>query len=290
MVISQQILKDYFNKEENLFLLWTENDHLKFDEEYFPLDYLSMFITLSGTVDFKTNMHVSRADSSHIQFFSRNEAVRFIDVSEDNSSVGIIFSKKYWNHILIHSHSSLLLADVHPCLEVTDEQREVILEFYRAIREKKEEGVADNNPVIINLIVGMLFHIGRYYEKWSLSFPKESDNKVVSRFVALLYDNYKDHRDVSFYADNLNLSKSRFTEVIKNSVGMSPFQCIERYTILKICSQLKNTDKSIKQLAFEYNFADDSHFCKYFRKHMGQSALDFRNQVSYKNLDLELQL
>ena len=283
MVISEQYLKDYFKDGNNLFFLWTKDCHLDLDKESFTLDYLSVFITLSGSIDFKTNMHVLRAASPDILFFNPHESVSVIEASEDVVCVGIIFSKKYWNHTLLHSHPALTLSMVHPCLEVNDDQCEIFLYFWRLIRQLKTQGTPDNHAVIVNLILGMLFHIGRAYEKWSLYSSKEIDNTVVAGFIELLYENYKTHRDVNFYAEKLNLSKSRFSEIIKKSIGMTPFQCIERYTIFKICSQLKSTEKSIKELSFEYNFADDSHLCKFFRKFMGQSPMDFRNEVMYKS-------
>ena len=286
MTISEQLLKNYFRDEKNLFMLWGENDRLDMEEDYFPIDYLSLFIPLTGSIDFKTNLHVLHAEPSHIQFFTHKEAVRILNVSEDYSSVGIIFSKKYWNHTLLHAHPSLMLSVVHPCLDVSDEQLSIILEFYRLIRSLKASGTPDTSPVVINLILGLLFYIGRFYEKWAHSFPLQSDNKVIARFTSLLYQNYRKHRDVNFYAGKLGLSGSRLSEVIKGSTGMTPYQCIERYTILKLCSVLKNTDKTVKEIAFDFDFADTSHFCKFFKKHVGRSPLEFRNEYMIKDPSL----
>ena len=286
MVINEQFLNEYFKDPQNLFLIWGEKDRLIMDEDYFPLDYLSLFVPLTGSIDFKTNLHVLHAEPSHIQFFTHDEAIRVTDISDDYTSVGLIFSKKYWNHTLLHSHPYLTMSVVHPCLEVTAEQRETLLKFYRVIVQLKQAGVADNDPVIINLILGILFYIGRFYEKWSNSFPKQSDNKVVAKFTSLLYQNYREHRDVEFYAKKLNLSKSRFSEIVKGSTAMSPHTCIERYTILKICSILKNTETPVKEIAYDLNFTDTSHFCKFFKKHIGQSPLEFRNDdlIKYPTL------
>ncbi len=276
MIINEQMLKKYFSDKDNLFMLWTENDQLSMDEDFFPLEYLSLFIPLTGTVDFKTRFHTLHTDPSRIQFFSNDEAVRITEVSEDYSNVGLIFSRKYWNHTLLHAHPFLTMSVIHPCLEVTPQQRDVILEFYRTIRDLKASGTRDDSPVIINLILGMLFYIGRYYEKWSHSFPKKSNNKVVAKFVDLLFHNFRQHREVEFYAQELHLSKSRFTEIIRNYTGMSPFQCIEKYTLLKICSVLKNSDMTVKEISYTFNFSDTSHFCKFFKNHIGQSPLEFR--------------
>ena len=98
----------------------------------------------------------------------------------------------------------------------------------------------------------------------------------MKEFTKLLYKNYKFHRDVDFYADSLSISKRHFSSIVKNSTGMSAFKCIELYVILKASSMLRNTNMSVKEIAMDLNFDDTSHFCKYFRKNMGQSPEEYR--------------
>lgn len=279
MTITENYLKEYFKDKRNLFLLWNKEDRPNHHEDYFLMDYLAVFIPMTGSIDLETNMSVIHSVPGSIQFFTHDTYVKVMDASEDYSSIGIVFSKKYWNHTLVHSHPSLTLSAVHPCLEISEEQHNILMEFFRIIKGLKDAGREDDHPVVLNLILGIFYHVGRFYEKWSLAFPKQSGDKVISNFVSLLYLHYREHRDVAFYADKAHLSKSRFTEIIRNSTGMTPYQCIERYTILKTCLLLRNTDMSIKEIAFNLNFSDASHFCKFFRKHMRQSPQEFRNEV-----------
>ena len=43
---------------------------------------------------------------------------------------------------------------------------------------------------------------------------------------------------------------------------------------------LKNTTKSIKEIAQELNFSNQSFLGKYFKEHMGVSPSDYRNGAS----------
>ena len=285
MNISEQFLKEYFSDKSNLFLLWNENDQLSVEDDYFPNEHLSLFIPLSGHILFRTNFQTLVADSNHIQFFIDADVVRITEMSKDYKSVGIIFSSQFWNNSLIHTHPYLSLAVFKPCLEVTSGQRKLMLDFYNYLQELKGKGKPDSDAIVVNLILGLFFHIGRFYEKWSKSFPKQSDHKVLATFLSLLFQNYREHRDVGFYADKIHMSKKHFSEIIKASTGLTAYQCIERYCILKIYLQLRNTQKSIKEIAYDLNFSDDSYFCKFFKKHTGQSPQEFRNGRMLKVLD-----
>ena len=286
MTINKELLENYFSDPNHLFLLWGVNDTCVVDNEYFSLDYLSFFIPVTGSVDIQTDMHVIHGEPLHIQFFIHNNSAKIINISEDYTSVGIIFSKKYWNHTLIHTHPALTLSTFNPSLALTEQQIKTLGRFYTVIKQLKQQGYSDNDPVIINLILGLFFFLGRFYEKWSLSIPKNSDNKVVAKFASLLFQNFRVHRDVEFYAKKLHLSNSQFSNIVKSTTNMTPYQCIEHYTLLKLCTILKNTDRSIKEIAFDFNFNDTSHLCKFFKKRVGQSPLEFRKKYFFKEQDV----
>ena len=68
------------------------------------------------------------------------------------------------------------------------------------------------------------------------------------KFVFYLFQNYKNHREVSFYADALNFSPNHFTRIIKKASGRTPSQWIALVTI----NQAKNYYVKIIQLSKTY--------------------------------------
>ena len=47
--------------------------------------------------------------------------------------------------------------------------------------------------------------------------------------------------------------------------------------IIDAKAQLKGTDMTIQEIAYSLNFPNPSFFCKFFRRHVGMSPLEFRN-------------
>ena len=160
MHITQNMISDFFKDEENLFMVWNEDDEFSIRDNFYLVEHVSLFISMSGSIEFQTNLQPRHADESHIQFFTRDLSVKIINVSEDYHSVGIIFSKKFWTDTLIHAHPYTTLALVHPCLEITPEQKRNILDFLSFIKMAKATGRKDKDLVIRHLILGLFCEIG----------------------------------------------------------------------------------------------------------------------------------
>ncbi len=62
-----------------------------------------------------------------------------------------------------------------------------------------------------------------------------------------------------------------------NRKGKSVLDTIAYIVIIDAKAQLKGTDMTIQEIAYSLNFPNPSFFCKFFRRHVGMSPLEFRN-------------
>ncbi|TWJ17981.1 helix-turn-helix protein [Bacteroides zoogleoformans] len=53
---------------------------------------------------------------------------------------------------------------------------------------------------------------------------------------------------------------------------------INEYAIEQIKQELKHSDKSIKEIADEFNFSNQSFFGKYVKAHLGMSPAQYRRE------------
>ena len=100
--------------------------------------------------------------------------------------------------------------------------------------------------------------------------------EVMMQFLQLLRHHYRDHRDVGFYADKMNISAKYMTTLVKKASGKSAIQWIEDYVILDAKAQLSSTVNTIQQIAFDLNFPSQSLFGRYFKRAVGMSPSDYR--------------
>ena len=84
--------------------------------------------------------------------------------------------------------------------------------------------------------------------------------------------------DVKFYADLLNVSSRYLAQVTRRISGKSPKAIIDDYLIHKIELQLKSTDNTVQEIAYQFGFSSQAHFTKFFKKQKGVSPSQFRKK------------
>lgn len=100
--------------------------------------------------------------------------------------------------------------------------------------------------------------------------------ELFNRFMMLMEKNYKVSRDVNYYASQMNITSKYLTNIVRQVTGHTPKTIIDQYSILQIKMQLRRSTQSVKEMAWEYHFADVSFFCRYFKRHTGMTPLEVR--------------
>jgi AraC family transcriptional activator of pobA len=94
--------------------------------------------------------------------------------------------------------------------------------------------------------------------------------------VRLLEKNIVSMKNVSQYADLLNLSSYQLNSIAKAAVGKTVSDLINEQIILEAKRNLLATSNQIKEIADQLGYEDPSYFIRFFKKHTGQSPEAFR--------------
>ena len=89
-------------------------------------------------------------------------------------------------------------------------------------------------------------------------------------------------RDVSYYAERLNVSTKYLSATVKRVTGHSVSSFIDRATVPILKKYLNNERLSLTQIADRMNFTSLSYFSRYCTKHLGQSPSDYRRSLQPK--------
>ncbi len=103
--------------------------------------------------------------------------------------------------------------------------------------------------------------------------------KLMARFIQILSENFRVNRQVEFYANALCVTPKHLSTVIKNLSGRTTGEWIANFVVMEAKVLLRNTDKTVAQIAEELNFCNQSFFGKYFRHCTGLSPLKYRQSL-----------
>lgn len=109
--------------------------------------------------------------------------------------------------------------------------------------------------------------------------PRESNNadaQVLARFGALLAKHYSEHLPVSYYAAQLNISKSTLNRICQKHFGANPKTIVQDKLLGEAKRQLIYTRQPLEEIAFRLGFKDQAYFSRFFKKLQGVSPGLFR--------------
>jgi AraC-like DNA-binding protein len=104
------------------------------------------------------------------------------------------------------------------------------------------------------------------------------NDELTTTFIKLVEMNYTEHRELDFYAEQLNITNKHLSRVVKQTSGKSAMEWIEKHVILDAVSQLLSSNVSVKEIAYRLNFPSQYCFGKYFYRVVGVSPSAYREQ------------
>lgn len=175
-----------------------------------------------------------------------------------------------------------------PVFEITEEMRRLMVRYYSLLKFKlwQPEGAYRKESMrsLLQAIFYDLCDIVRTRAPHSevLAAMKQGDVHV-KKFLRLLANAQGEQRSVGFYARQLCVSAKYLSTVCKKTTGRTAKAWIQEYTVEILRHQLRNTDRSIKEISNLLGFPNLSVFGKFCRSTLGLSPKEYRGQFSQRS-------
>ena len=108
------------------------------------------------------------------------------------------------------------------------------------------------------------------------------NEKRVYQFFLLLENHFKEEKQVSFYAEKLNITSKRLNQILKEKTGKSISALLHERLIMEVKHELFVSERSIKEIALELGFEDRSYFSRFFKRMTGQTPETFHRKSAKK--------
>ena len=93
---------------------------------------------------------------------------------------------------------------------------------------------------------------------------------LAQKFQALVETNYRSHRPLAWYADQLNCTARTLSRQTQEAFGMSPLHFVNRRLLFEARRLLRFTAASCSEVAAELGFEDPSYFSRFYARMTGR--------------------
>lgn len=232
----------------------------------------------AGSGKGRVNTKVFDLTQDSLMIVLPGQITEMVDVSEDFRATYIIMTDSFTNSLGIGDTFSLNnIVAASPYIYLEQRTKESLENYIMMCRSLIPEMGNPHRLEILQLLTKAFFlGLGYFIHQVESATVVARSHALTKDFIALVESNYTLHRELSFYAEKLNLTAKHLSRAVKEVSGKHATEWIEKYVILDATTQLLSTDSSIKEIAYRLNFPSQSCFGKYFSRITGISPAAYR--------------
>lgn len=114
-------------------------------------------------------------------------------------------------------------------------------------------------------------------DKAGIKHNSADDVRAVINYIE---KNYFNPITVDDMIADIHISKYHFIRRFSRAMGITPYSYLTNYRINMSKMLLRSTDRSVSEIAETCGFRDTSNFISHFKKHTGQTPLQYRRDFS----------
>lgn len=256
---------------------WAERIAIDIREEY-----LAHLFCTGGTCRYRFNEQDFELQAGDLSIIRKRRMIEDIQPSED-FRCKIIYVKPGFVELCTpqsnYGVKGALALFLNPVMHLTPEQQIVCRRDFELLESRiKDTEHHFYRETLVNAMQAAIldffdFHVGNSGND-GISTQNAS---IMNRFLKMLEAGvYREHREVSYYADCLCVTSKYLSEVSKKVSGYAANHWINRYTILDITRLLRDKSLTFVQISDMFGFSSPAYFSRYVKRYSDFSPSDYR--------------
>lgn len=133
---------------------------------------------------------------------------------------------------------------------------------------------AANTALLLQYTCALLMQLHRLVkDRYPLA---EGDDARIVRLFHLIEEHYKEEKKATFYAGHIGLTPKRINEILRRRMAITISQLLYHRLLVEAKRELFHQERSVKEIAYELGFSEQSYFARFFKKHAGITPEQFR--------------
>ena len=188
------------------------------------------------------------------------------------------FSLRYNDNVLnlfsfLQEQSS---TDVH----LTEEQFVQWKTILGMMGKEYSEEQKGKQKMLRSLLNILLVSLDRNYQPTQMPDKLNSKEQKVIQFEKLIESGFKQHKNPSWYAAELNITANYLNRLCQDYRHITSGGLIRKRILIEVQRLLHHTSLSVAEIAYQAGFETPSYFITFFKKHTGVTPEQFRKQTT----------
>jgi AraC-like DNA-binding protein len=228
-------------------------------------------------------------DEGKMIFIAPKQVLSTIDHQQTNSGYGLVFHpdfiKGYPLAKAIKEYGYFSYA-VNEALFLSEKEEETIISIMQNIKKEYSSNIDKyTQDVIVSHIEVLLNYSNRFYGRQFIT-RKNSGNDLLAQMESLLMNYFrgsdlnKGLPTVQFLSEQLHVSQSYLSDMLREVTGQSAQQHIHNFLIEEAKELLSTTTLSTAEIAYRLGFEYPQSFSRLFKQKTNFSPSGFRNSFN----------
>ena len=257
----------------------------KYSNEMFRAGAFFYILVETGTAEFVVDCHSYIVGKGDMLLVAPRMSVKLMKKSSDFGTCGLCMEPFFFDSLSIGNYVyKRLYNSSHTTYVLRLEDSDTV--HIRKTLDLMSHYLTSDHPAemagsLVNFLLLQITEIFHSQNVHPAGRVKHSD-ALFRLFRKLLAENYRKEHELQFYADSLHISQTYLSRVIRQISGKTVNNYIAEAHYTDARRLLVFTDLTVKEIAEQLGFSDQSSFGKFFKKKSETSPANFRDE--YKKL------
>lgn len=257
----------------------------KYSNEMFRAGAFFYILVETGTAEFVIDCHSYIIGKGDMLLVAPRMSVKLMKKSSDFGTCGLCMEPFFFDSLSIGNYVyKRLYNSSHTTYVLRLEDSDTV--HIRKTLDLMSHYLTSDHPAemagsLVNFLLLQITEIFHSQNVHPAGRVKHSD-ALFRLFRKLLAENYRKEHELQFYADSLHISQTYLSRVIRQISGKTVNNYIAEALYTDARHLLVFTDLTVKEIAEQLGFSDQSSFGKFFKKKSETSPANFRDE--YKKL------
>lgn len=246
------------------------------------INFILLALCTRGEARYTVDMQEQTVRQNDVIIISERHVIDNYETSPDIAGICISLSVKFFYETIsnVSDISALFLfSKNHPVVSLSQQEADTFKSYFYMLKDK----IADREnhyrrELARTLVLAMFYDMSNVIYRVQQRYDKRQTRAdvIFTRFIHMVEENFRQERRVGWYAEQMCITPKYLSETVKSVSKRTPNEWIDRYVTLEMRLMLRNSTKSIKEIAIDLNFPNQSFLGKYFKEHVGVSPSEYR--------------